>query len=60
MNAATRRFRHSLLGLSPAVRLERELATTEGMEVPIDPRTDTYEQAIVAVNAAYGQTAATW
>ncbi|MFF4787917.1 DUF6292 family protein [Streptomyces griseorubiginosus] len=55
MRAAAHDFRRRRLGLGP-VRPQKESAGSEtaGMQVLIDTQTDTYEQAVTALRAAYG------
>ncbi|MEU6258625.1 hypothetical protein [Streptomyces sp. NPDC047043] len=53
--AAAVDFRRNAFGLSPArSRMGAEITEGEGVQLTIDTRTDTYEQAIAAVQAAYG------
>jgi hypothetical protein len=47
-------FRRARLGLGPAGRADHGSGTREGVQLTIDTQTDTYEQAIAAVQAAYG------
>jgi hypothetical protein len=48
-------FRRNVLGLSAAgFRMGAQITEGEGVQLTIDTQTDTYEQAIAAVQAAYG------
>lgn len=47
-------FRRARLGLGPADRADHGSGTREGVQLTIDTQTETYEQAIAAVQAAYG------
>jgi hypothetical protein len=63
VRAAARDFRRSVFGLAPMGRQESGTASrtgqqaTEaaGVQLTVDTQTDTYEQAIAAVDAAYGR-----
>lgn len=54
VRAAVTDFRRARLGPGPAGRPGHDSGTREGVELTIDTQTDTYEQAIAAVQAAYG------
>ncbi|MEU6260470.1 hypothetical protein [Streptomyces sp. NPDC047043] len=55
VRAAVIDFRRNAFGLSPAgTRMGEEIAEGEGVQLTLDTQTDTYEQAIAAVQAAYG------
>jgi hypothetical protein len=62
VRAAARDFRRSAFGLTPVgrqgqgtrARMGSEITEGAGVQLTIDTQTDTYEQAIAAVQAAYG------
>jgi hypothetical protein len=52
VRAAATDFRRTRLGLGPAGRPDHGSGTREGVQLTIDTHTDTYEQAVAAVQAA--------